>query len=48
MDRAKWIGVGIALGIAFGFLIHNVGFGILLGVALGAGIAAVKGLSPPR
>jgi hypothetical protein len=40
MDRAKWIGVGIAIGVIFGIALHSVGVGILFGVALGAGIAA--------
>ena len=34
------IGIGIALGVLFGYAIDNVGVGIALGVAIGAGMAA--------
>ena len=40
MDKKKAIGVGIALGLAFGVAIHNFALGILLGVAIGAAFAA--------
>ena len=41
VDKAKWIGVGISLGLVFGLVIHEIGIGIIFGVALGAGIAAI-------
>jgi hypothetical protein len=42
VDKAKWIGMGISIGIVFGVAIHNIGVGMLIGIALGAGIGAVK------
>jgi len=42
MDRTKWIGAGIAVGILLGIAIHDIAIGILLGVAFGAAIAAVR------
>jgi hypothetical protein len=42
VDKAKWIGMGISIGIVFGVAIHNIGVGALIGIALGAGIGAVK------
>ena len=40
VDKAKWIGVGVSLGIIFGAVTHDIGIGIIFGVALGVGIAA--------
>jgi len=34
--KGQWIGVGIALGVAFGAAINNVGLGIVLGLAIGS------------
>jgi hypothetical protein len=48
VDKTKWIGMGISIGIVFGAAIHNIGVGMLFGIALGAGIAAVKARSEGR
>lgn len=45
MNRAKWIGAGLAVGIAFGAMIHDVGLGMLFGTAAGALVAFVKARS---
>ena len=37
-NRDKMIGIGLALGVAFGAAIDNVGLGICLGLAIGAGL----------
>ena len=42
MDKVKWIGMGISIGIVFGVAIHNIGVGMLFGIALGVGIGAVR------
>ena len=36
----KAIGIGIALGLVFGVVIHNFALGILIGVAIGTAFAA--------
>jgi hypothetical protein len=41
-NRDKIIGIGIALGVAFGVAIDNVGLGICLGLAIGAGVASTQ------
>ena len=40
--ESKWIGFGIAIGVAIGAGMNNVGAGIAIGVALGIGIAHRK------
>lgn len=39
---AQYIGIGIALGVAFGAAIDNMGVGIALGIAIGAGIGTTR------
>ncbi len=36
------IGIGLALGVAFGAAIDNVGLGICLGLAIGAGLGSTQ------
>ena len=36
--KARFIGIGLTLGIIFGAATDNVGLGIVLGLVLGAGI----------
>lgn len=43
-EGAHYMGVGIALGVAFGAAIRNIGLGIALGVAFGAGIQGLKSM----
>ena len=35
---SRFIGIGLALGVAFGAAIDNIGLGIALGIAIGAGL----------
>ena len=41
MDR-KYIGFGIALGVAIGAATHHIGLGVALGVVFGAAIGVAK------
>lgn len=41
-EGTSYIGVGIAIGLAFGVAIKNIGVGLALGLAIGAGINSVK------
>ena len=42
------VGLGIALGAAFGAAVDNIGLGVALGVAIGAGINATLELKRQR
>ena len=42
MDKAKCIGIGLALGLIFGVALHSYGFGILIGLAIGGGIYLIQ------
>jgi F0F1-type ATP synthase membrane subunit c/vacuolar-type H+-ATPase subunit K len=38
--KGAWIGLGLALGVAFGAAMDNVGLGIALGICFGAALEA--------
>jgi hypothetical protein len=42
MDKAKCIGIGLALGLVFGLALHSYGLGIIIGVAIGGLICLVR------
>ena len=42
LDKAKCIGIGLALGLIFGVALHSYGLGILIGLAIGGGIWLVQ------
>lgn len=35
VDKAKCIGIGLALGIVFGLALHSYGLGIIIGLVIG-------------
>lgn len=36
LKAGRWVGIGLALGVALGAAMDNVGIGIALGIAIGA------------
>ena len=42
LDKAKCIGIGLALGLIFGVALHSYGLGILIGLAIGGGLCLIQ------
>jgi hypothetical protein len=42
LSPARWMGAGIAIGVALGAAMKNVGAGLAIGVALGAALVAAE------
>jgi hypothetical protein len=42
VDKAKCIGIGLALGLVVGVALHSYGLGIIIGVVIGALIWLVQ------